>query len=135
MSNRTLHQHILKEEVYVVKFTLRMLRNNVTYHKRAKTAHSAHSIIKFENEEPYKQHGIFIRLYFTRKRNRIKSNLMTLALLLHYLLLNMFRMLVHPSSGACELLWIYFMCCIALVRCVLVLRCGSAGVVWYAYAG
>jgi hypothetical protein len=28
----------------------------------------------------------------------------------------MFRMLVHPSSGACFLLWIYFMCCIALVR-------------------
>ena len=55
---------------------------------------------------------------------------MSLALLFHYLLLNMFQMLVHPSSGACDLLWIYFMCCIALVRCVLVLRCGSAGVVW-----
>ena len=27
------------------------------------------------------------------------------------------------------------MCCIALVRCVLVLRCGSAGVVWCPYAG
>ena len=51
------------------------------------------------------------------------------------LLLNMFRMLVLSSSGACDLLWIYFMCCIALVRCVLVLRCGSAGVVWYPYAG
>ena len=25
----------------------------------------------------------------------------------------------------------YFMGCIALVRCVLVLRCGLAGVVWY----
>ena len=60
---------------------------------------------------------------------------MSLALLFHYLLLNMFRMLVHPSSGACDLLWIYFMCYIALVRCVLVLRCGSAGVVWYPYAG
>ena len=59
---------------------------------------------------------------------------MSLALLFHYLLLNMFRMLVHPSSGACDLLWIYFMCCIALVRCVLVLRCGSAGVEWYPYA-
>ena len=56
-------------------------------------------------------------------------------LLLHYLLLNMFRMLVHPSSGACDLLWIYFMCCVALVRCVLALRCGSAGMVWYPYAG
>ena len=60
---------------------------------------------------------------------------MSLALLFHYLLLNMFRMLVHPSSGACDLLWIYFMFSIALVRCVLVLRCGSAGVVWYPYAG
>ena len=60
---------------------------------------------------------------------------MSLVLLFHYLLLNMFRMLVHPSSGACDLLRIYFMCCIALVRCVLVLRCGSAGVVWYPYAG
>jgi len=60
---------------------------------------------------------------------------MSLVLLFHYLLLNMFRMLIHPSSGACDLLWIYFMCCISLVRCVLVLRCGSAGVVWYPYAG
>ena len=60
---------------------------------------------------------------------------MSLALLFHYLLLNVFRMLVHPSSGACDLLWIYFMGCIALVRCVLVLRFGSAGVVWYPYAG
>jgi len=60
---------------------------------------------------------------------------MSLVLLFHYLLLNIFRMLVHPSSGACELLWIYFMCCIVLVRCMLVLRCGSAGVVWYPYAG
>jgi len=28
---------------------------------------------------------------------------MSLALLFHYLLLNMFRMLNHPSSGACDL--------------------------------
>ena len=59
----------------------------------------------------------------------------SLVLLFHYLLLNVFRMLVHPSSGACDLLWIYFMCRIALVRCVLILRCGSAGVEWYPYAG
>ena len=70
-----------------------------------------------------------------RRRNNIRTFLNkdrpTLChLLFHYLLLNMFRMLVHPSSGACDLLWIYFMCCIAMVRCVLVLRCGSAGVVW-----
>jgi hypothetical protein len=57
---------------------------------------------------------------------------MSLASLFPYLLLNMFRILVHPSSGACDLLW---MGCVALVRCVLVLRCGSAGVVWYPYTG
>jgi len=28
---------------------------------------------------------------------------MSLALLFHYLLLNMFRMLIHPTSGACDL--------------------------------
>ena len=28
---------------------------------------------------------------------------MALALLFHYLMLNMFRMLIHPSSGACDL--------------------------------
>jgi len=28
---------------------------------------------------------------------------MSLALLFHYLLLNMFLMLIHPSSGACDL--------------------------------
>jgi len=31
-----------------------------------------------------------------------QTNLMSLALF-HYLMLNMFRMLVHPSSGACDL--------------------------------
>jgi hypothetical protein len=55
---------------------------------------------------------------------------MPLVLLFHYLVLNMFRMLVHPSSGACDLLWIYFMCCISLVRCVLVY-----GVVWLGWCG
>jgi len=28
---------------------------------------------------------------------------MSLALLFHYLMLNMFRMLIHPSSGPCDL--------------------------------
>ena len=37
---------------------------------------------------------------------------MSLALLFHYLLLNMFRMLIHPSTGACDLFvelfhWLY----------------------------
>jgi len=51
---------------------------------------------------------------------------MPLALLFHYLMLNMFRMLIlyiHPQELATCLLS-YFMGCIALVRCVLVLRCG-----------
>jgi len=60
---------------------------------------------------------------------------MPLALLFHYLMLNMFRILyIHPQELATNSLS-YFMCCIALVRCVLVLRCGLAGVVWYPYAG
>jgi len=38
---------------------------------------------------------------------------MSLALLFHYLLLNMFRMLIHPSSGACDLFDALFhgLCC------------------------
>ena len=33
---------------------------------------------------------------------------MLLPLLFHYLMLNMFRMLIHPSSGACDLFhWLY----------------------------
>jgi len=28
---------------------------------------------------------------------------MSLSLLFHYLMLNMFRMLIHPSSGVCDL--------------------------------
>jgi len=60
---------------------------------------------------------------------------MSLALLFHYLLLNMFRMLIYPSLGACDLFMSYFMGCIVLVRYVLVLLCGLAGVVWYPYAG
>jgi len=57
---------------------------------------------------------------------------MSLALLFHYLMLDMFRMLIYPFSGA---LLSYFMGCIALVPCVLVLRCGLAVVVWYPCAG
>jgi len=40
----------------------------------------------------------------------------------------------NPQELATYLLS-YFMGCIALVRCVLVLRCGLTGVVWYPYAG
>ena len=60
---------------------------------------------------------------------------MSLASLFLYLMFNMFRMLIHPSSGACDLFVELFHGLIALVRCVLVLRCGLAVVVWYPYAG
>ena len=60
---------------------------------------------------------------------------MSLALLFLYVMLNMFRLLIHPSSGACDLFVELFHGFIALVRCVLVLRCGLAVVVWYSYAG
>ena len=92
---------------------------------------------------------------------------MPLALLFHHLMLSMFRMLIHPSSGACDLfdelfhglycsgsmcvgitLWFgwggvvsvcrfqpAYGCHTTLVRCVLVLRHGLAGVVWYLDAG
>jgi len=51
---------------------------------------------------------------------------MSLALLFHYLMLNMF----HPQEPATYLLS-YFMGCVVLVQCVLVLQCGSAGVCGY----
>jgi len=33
---------------------------------------------------------------------------MSLAFLFHYLMLNMFQMLIHPSSGACDLFVVLF---------------------------
>jgi len=55
---------------------------------------------------------------------------MSLALLCHYLILNIFWMLIRPASGDCNLFVELFHGCIVPVRCVLVLRCGLAGVVW-----
>ena len=42
-----------------------------------------------------------------------ETNLMSLVLLFHYLMLNMFRMLIHPTSGACDLFVELFhgLCC------------------------
>ena len=73
---------------------------------------------------------------------------MSLALLFHYLLLNMFRMLIHLSSGACDLfvelfhgLYCSGSMCVGVTLwfgwggvvsgCRLKQRCGLAGVVWY----
>jgi hypothetical protein len=62
---------------------------------------------------------------------------MSLVLLFHYLLPNMFRMLVHPSSGACDLLWIYFMCVLLwfdVCWCYGVIRLGWCGILIQAEA-
>jgi len=58
---------------------------------------------------------------------------MSLALLFHYLLLNMFRMLVHPSSGACDLFDELFhgLYCSGLMCVGVTLWFGWGGVVWY----
>ena len=60
---------------------------------------------------------------------------MSLALLFHYLMLNMFRTLIHPSSGACDLFVELFhgLYCSGTIRVGLL--CGLAGVVWYPDAG
>jgi len=56
---------------------------------------------------------------------------MSLALLFHYLMLNMFRMLIHPSSGACDLFVELFhgLYCSGSVRVGVTLWFGSGGVV------
>jgi len=56
---------------------------------------------------------------------------MSLALLLHYLMLNMFRMLIHPSSGACYLLVELFhgLYCSGSMCVGVTLQCGYGGVV------
>ena len=53
---------------------------------------------------------------------------MSLALLFHYLMLNMFRMLVHPSSGACDLF-------VELFRGLYFSVCWCYGVVWLGWCG
>ena len=56
---------------------------------------------------------------------------MSLAFLFNYLMLNMFRMLMHPSSGACDL----FVELFRGLYCSGTLRYGLAGVGWYPDAG
>jgi len=55
---------------------------------------------------------------------------MSLALLFHYLILNMFRMLLQPSSGACDVFVEFFHGLYCSGSMCLVLRCGLAGVAW-----
>ena len=61
--------------------------------------------------------------------------LMSLAFLFNYLMLNMFRMLVHPSSGACGL----FVELFHVVYCSGTMCVGVTVwfglVVWYPYSG
>jgi len=54
---------------------------------------------------------------------------MSLAFLFHYLMLHMFRMLIHPSSGACDLF-------VELFHGLYSSGSMRVGVtVWYPYAG
>jgi len=57
---------------------------------------------------------------------------MSLALLFHYLLLNMFQMLIHPSSGACDLFdaLLHGLYCSGLMCVGVTLWYGSGGVVF-----
>jgi len=56
---------------------------------------------------------------------------MSLALLFHYSMLNMFRMLIHPSSGACDLFVELFrgLYCSGSMRVGVTVRFGWGGVV------
>jgi hypothetical protein len=56
---------------------------------------------------------------------------MSLAFLFHYLMLNMFRMLIHPSSGACDLFVELFhgFCCTGTMRVGDTLWFGWSGMV------
>jgi len=57
---------------------------------------------------------------------------MSLALLFLYLMLNMFRMLMHPSSGACDLFVVLFhgLYCSGSMCVGVTLWFGWGGVVW-----
>jgi len=62
---------------------------------------------------------------------------MSLALLFHYLMLNMFRMLAHPSSGACDLFVELFhglYCSGSMCWCYGVVRLGWCGICMQAEA-
>jgi len=56
---------------------------------------------------------------------------------LHYLMLNMFRMLINPSSGACDLFVELFhgLYCSGSMCVGVTLWFGCGGVVWYPDAG
>jgi hypothetical protein len=62
---------------------------------------------------------------------RRETNLMSLAFLFHYLMFNMFRMLIHPSSGACDLFVVLFhgLYCSDMMRIGVTLWFGWGGVV------
>jgi hypothetical protein len=62
---------------------------------------------------------------------------MSLALLFHYLMLNMFRTSVHPNLGACDLFaeLFYGLYCSGSMCVVVTVWFGWGGVVWYLYAG
>ena len=60
---------------------------------------------------------------------------MSLALLFHYLLLSMFGMLVHPSSGACNIIMDLFNVLYYSGWMCVGVTVWFGWMVWYPYAG
>ena len=74
---------------------------------------------------------MFIGLCIVLIVEKRETNLMPLGLLFLYLMLNMFRMLIHPSSGACDLFVELFhgLYCSGSMCVGVTLRFGCGGVV------
>ena len=64
-----------------------------------------------------------------------QTNVISLALLFHYLMLNEFRMLVHPSSGACDIFVELFHGLYCSGSMCVGVTVWFGWVVWYPYAG
>ena len=60
---------------------------------------------------------------------------MSHAFLFHCLMLNMFRMLIHPSSGACDLLSYFMLYFSGTMRVGITVWFDCGGVMWYPDAG
>ena len=70
--------------------------------------------------------------FSTKYKTEPTEQIIILALLFHYLMLNMFRMLIHPSSEACNLFVELFhglYCCSGMMRVGVTVWFGCSGVV------
>ena len=74
---------------------------------------------------------------FFLKLNKERDQLDVTCFLFHYFMLNMFRTLIHPSSGACDLFVELFhvLYCSGTMCVGVTLWFGWGGAVWYQDAG